>query len=78
MKKFPLLLIIFLLVPLVSCGNGGCDFLESVGLKKKKTKRFVEFEQVDDIDGSTNDRYIFRKEIEKEKWEKNRYIKEEF
>ncbi len=33
---------------------------------KKKKSRKVEFEQIE-IDGSTNDRYLFREEIRKEK-----------
>jgi len=36
----------------------------------------VELEQIE-IDGSTNDRYLFRKEIEKERERKKRFKKKE-
>ncbi|MCP4137880.1 MAG: hypothetical protein GY754_43360 [bacterium] len=50
----------------------------SLSCSKDKKKNMVDLEQIDIIDGSNNNRYLFRKEIEKEKWRKNRYKKDEF
>ena len=37
----------------------------------------VDINQIEE-DGSTNDIFQFKNEIEKEKWEKNRYKKDDF
>lgn len=48
-----------------------------IGCEKAPERNRVELEQIE-IDGSNNDRHIFRNEIKREKWLKNRYKKDEF
>ncbi|MFC1671287.1 hypothetical protein ACFL20_12920 [Spirochaetota bacterium] len=45
--------------------------------KKKVKKNLVDIKQIE-IDGSTNDRYLFRNDIKRQEWLKNRYKKEKF
>ena len=45
--------------------------------KEKIQPNRVDIKQIND-DGSNNEKFIFRKEIIKEKWRKNRYKKEKF
>jgi len=61
----------YYIIPILIC----VFFISSCG--KKSEPRFVDMDQVE-VDGSTDDRYEFKEEIEKEKKRKRRYKKEEF
>lgn len=45
--------------------------------KKKEDPKTVDLDQIES-DGSTNDRYLFKNEIEREKWREGRYKKKKF
>ena len=56
---------------------GMCMLLIPAGCEKKPEKNTVDIDQLN-YDNSSDYKYIFRDEVAKEKWKKNRYKKEKF
>ena len=76
LRSIPALYIMFALL------LSGCKAMDPlfvfIGCKDEKPVKSVELDQIDDSDYSHDDRFQFKKQIEKDEWRKKRYKKSEF